>query len=522
MNTLLTVVLPILIAVGGTLALVMFTSMAFRRVVPTNMIHIVQSSKSRKIYGTIKGAEVEVPSEGNTYWEWPRWIPFIGVAVTEVPTSIFDITLKDYEAFDSDKLPFNVDVIAFLRVINPLLVAERVDNTSSLAEQVRAVIQGCVRSTMATDQIENIMGARETLSKVFSEAVSKQLGEWGLVLAKSLEFNDIRDSKDSKLIRNIVDKQRARIESESRIQVAEHNQKASLAEADAAKAVALRKEQVAQETGIRAAERLQAVGMADQESKQAVLQASQETATREVELRRVSELGSAEVNRKVAEVQARQHQEVAAINAETQSKVARVNAEADANVARVSAEADAKVALVAAEAEATSSVAIARGKSEAAALEAQGIEAIGKAKAASEEALLMAPVTAQVELAEKIGSNQQYQEFLIRKEQVAANMQVGLEQARAIAGADLKIIANSSDVSKGLTGLGSIVSTQGGFDLASALTAMSSTEEGADVLGGLVKFLSNPKLVGVAGAPVTPVASASVPAGKATKTVTAQ
>ena len=45
-----------------------------------------------------------------------------------------------------------------------------------------------------TDKIEEIMGARDSLNKTFSDAVSAQLGEWGLVLSKSLrEFaNQLR------------------------------------------------------------------------------------------------------------------------------------------------------------------------------------------------------------------------------------------------------------------------------------------------------------------------------------------
>ena len=86
--------------VGIIFVSLIFWIISLRRVVPTNMVHIVQSRKTSRPYGRGKEA-------GNVYYEWPSWIPFIGITVTEFPESIFDVSLTDYDAYDSGRLPEN-------------------------------------------------------------------------------------------------------------------------------------------------------------------------------------------------------------------------------------------------------------------------------------------------------------------------------------------------------------------------------------------------------------------------------
>jgi hypothetical protein len=85
---------------------VLIIAAALRRVVPTNMVHIVQSSKKTTPYGRDKPA-------GNTYYQFPEWIPRFGVSVSKFPESNFQVNLADYEAYDQKRLPFVVSVTAF-------------------------------------------------------------------------------------------------------------------------------------------------------------------------------------------------------------------------------------------------------------------------------------------------------------------------------------------------------------------------------------------------------------------------
>src|SRR5687767_6942582 len=72
-----------------------------------------QQERSRVSYGASQSA-------GNVYYQWPAFLPQVGVLVTRFPVSIFDVNLKDYEAYDSGRLPFRVDVHAFMRIARSL------------------------------------------------------------------------------------------------------------------------------------------------------------------------------------------------------------------------------------------------------------------------------------------------------------------------------------------------------------------------------------------------------------------
>ena len=75
-----------LLIVAGTVGVILVTAIilaaAFRIVVSTNDVHIVQSAKRTVSYG--KGEEA-----GNTYYQWPSWIPVIGIKVISLPVSVF-------------------------------------------------------------------------------------------------------------------------------------------------------------------------------------------------------------------------------------------------------------------------------------------------------------------------------------------------------------------------------------------------------------------------------------------------
>ena len=80
------------ILIGGLIAVILILAILFRRVVSTNVVHIVQRGRETIPYGT--GL-----AEGNVYYAWPSWLPRIGVNVIILPVSNFDLTLEDYEAY---------------------------------------------------------------------------------------------------------------------------------------------------------------------------------------------------------------------------------------------------------------------------------------------------------------------------------------------------------------------------------------------------------------------------------------
>lgn len=179
-----------------------------------------------------------------------------------------------------------------------------------------------------------------------------------------------------------------------------------------------------------------------------------------MDVQRVNEVRSAEIAKDVAIVKAEQDQKVKVVNATAEKDAAIISAEADKE----------------------STIQIAEGNLQSTLKDAEGVQAIGTAKADAESKMLLAPVNAQITLAKEIGENQGYQTYLIEVRKVEATEIVGKEMAGALKEADLKVIANSGNVSGGVASLGDIISPAGGTSLAGMLEALAQTDQGKAIL----------------------------------------
>lgn len=428
------------IILGAIFFVIIFIAILYRRVVPTNMVHIVQSSKKTISYGTGKDA-------GNVYYDWPSWIPGIGVAVIKLPVSNFDLSLKDYEAYDKDRVPFVVDVTAFFRISDTTVAAQRVTNINELNEQLHLIVQGAVRKVLASDFIDAIMLERSKFGDEFTQEVKDQLAEWGIESVKSMELMDIRDVPGSKVIANIMAKKTSHIEMESRKEVAENMRAAKIAEIEAEKEVDIRQQAAELVVGEKTADKDKAVGIAQEKAKQDVLAEEKETKTRSMEVLRVEQVQKAEITKAEQIVAAEQNKQTAVI--------------------------------------------ISEGALEAKKNEAAGIEVEGAAKAEAEKLMQLAPVQAQITLAKEIGENSGYQSYLISVKEIDMRGEVGKKQAEALKEADVKIIANAGDPVSGMNTAMDLLSAKGGTHLASALEGLSQSEQGAELLKSLFGLLQN-------------------------------
>ena len=426
---------------------------SLRVVVPTNMVHIVQNKKSTVPYGKGKDA-------GNIYYHWPSCIPFLGITVTEFPESIFQVNLEDYEAYDAARLPFKVDVTAFFKVNNAETVSQRVSSFAELKQQLVSVLQGSVRRILATNKLEDIMQERSALGEEFTKEIGDNINEWGVTPVKTIEFMDIRDASGSNVIRNIMAKESSRIDMESRMKVAENGQKAQIREVEAMKLVEVQKQEAEESVGLRTAEKEQNVGIAKEKANQQIKEEAKVTAEKEMEVKRVNDVKSAEIQKDVEQT-----------IAEKEKIKAEINAEAIKNAQ-----------ITKAQGEKESVVLTASGEMERAKLNAQGIEAEGKAKAIAEEAILMAPVKSQIELAKEIGKNDSYQKYLTSVKTIEAYQVVGKEFAISAGKAEMKVIATGGDVQSGMSNVMDIFTAKGGTNLSAMLTGLAQTPEGKNLL----------------------------------------
>lgn len=412
--------------------------LSLRVVVPTNMVHIVQKRNNSVPYGRGKDA-------GNVYYSFPSWIPFIGVMVTQFQESIFQINLKNYDSYDSARLPFVIDVSAFFKVANAETVAQRVASFAELQNQLESILQGSVRRILATTKLEDIMQERSSLGDKFTEEVQAQIKEWGVESVKTIEFMDLRDASGSNVIANIMSKEKSRIEKESRVAIANNTQEAETQEIEANRLVQMNRLTAEKQIGISNAEKEQQVGIANEQSKQMVLDQQISTTEKNMEVSRVSLVKQAEINKDVAIVDAQKEQQQVQINSQAELFKAQQNA--------------------------------------------QAVILEGEAKAKAEQLMLEAPVEAQIKLAREIGTNEPYQKYLITIEQIKVEGDVRKANAVALEKADLKLLVNSGEVQSGINKLTDLLSSKGGQAVNGFLSGLDKSS--ADSLSGFISSLVN-------------------------------
>ena len=83
--------------------------------------------------------------------------------------------------------------------------------------------------------------------------------------------------------------------------------------------------------------------------------------------------------------------------------------------------------------------------------EAEGTLAVGTAEAEAKRLSGMADVTPQLALAAEIGENEGYQTYLVQIRNVEKDEVVGVEQAKALQDAGIKVIANTGNVTDGVS-----------------------------------------------------------------------
>lgn len=427
---------------GGLALAVLFAFILFRRVVPANEVHIIQSAKKTMSYGK------DTPN-GNVYHEWPSSLPFIGVEVISLPVSVFELSIDNYEAYDQGRVPFVVDLTSFFRISDTNKAAQRVSTVQELRTQLEAIVQGAARSILASSDIEEIMEARSTFGEKFTNEVSSQLTSWGVETVKNIELMDIRDSANDKVIQNIMEKKKSLIEKESRTEVAENLKLAKMKEIEAQREVDLQDQQAKEAVGLRTVAQEREVALANEAKLQTVKEQQKVTTEKEMAVLKVKEVETADIAKKVEVVNAAQTKETAIIVAEGELESAKLTAAANLEL---------------------------KDK------EAQGIKLEGTAKADAKQKMEVATVASQIELAKEIGSNDGYQSYLINIRKVEADEAIGVQQADALKAADIKIISNTESATAGLTDVSQVFSSKGGQQIGAMVEGLAHTPVGKSLL----------------------------------------
>lgn len=416
------------------LAVVLIIAMLWRSVVPQDQVHIVNTAKKSKPYGDQKSVgekEVDgqtVRSFGNVYYQFPHWIPIVGVVVKRLTLNVFQVNLDNYPSYDQNKVPFMVDFKSWFIIDNPLVAAKRIKDMNELEAQLQEMLQGIVRKTMAGRTIKEIMESRSELRDTFVREVGEQCRDWGVKL-NSIEFTDIRDmdGDEFRVIDDIKRVQSSAIEKERRIAEADNEKYARLSEIQNKKEADL-EDVVAKETvETRDADRKKAVGIANEHAEQDIKAQAKITKEKEVAVSRAEQVGTAEYEKEkvIIEANAKKEFEIIEADAERQS----LSIEAQGQKQKDTLEGEGVAAKINAEGEAEANVIQKKGEARAIALDKEA-----EAKKKLQEAL-------KVELGAKA---------------IDAQKDVGVANAQALADADIRILSgdgNNGQMARFMEGL---------------------------------------------------------------------
>ena len=405
--------MEVLIGIGVLIIwLILFISMVFRKVVPTNEMHIVQRANSTTTYGKDQQG-------GNSYFNWYSWLPIIGIKRIILPATIFDITIDNYEAFDNGRVPFKVNVKGFFRIENFNLAAERLESMNELKEQLTAIVSSAIRVVLANKEINDILAERSSLGKEFMDAIIDDLKDFGVTCTKNIELMDITDSENSKIIYNIQKKKESEIERDARLAIALNEKEAKTKEIEANKAIEIAEAMKKQEVGKQNVAAEKNVKMEEEKANQEINEQKQITIEKEMSVLKTSEIEKAKIEKEKAEIEKAKEKEVKKLEAEAEAEAIKALAKGR----QEAAENDANAIIKKWEAEA---------KAKQVVLEAEAVGELKKKEAS---------VADQVKLYEVVSTNKEYIDFLLGIKAIEQHYEAEKIKGEALKWADIKYLA---------------------------------------------------------------------------------
>jgi len=414
--------------------IVLYIMTQLRKVVPTNEAHVVQTAKKSISYWK----NVDWWKNGNVYYAWPSWLPGFWVSVQKLPLSIFDLQLNDYKAYDSWKVPFQVDITAFFVIKDPEIAAQKVETITELKNQLNETLKWVVRKVLASKDIVDIMESRTEIKDEFYNQVFDAVKSWWIML-QNVEFMDIRDADGSQVVTNIMMKKRSQIEAESQIEVAENQKNAIIekenkeAEARAAAAAAKSRADIIASDSEREAqlkvienekltqnqeiEKERILAVQKEEAKQKLYEAEKLTKQKELAVKQVEEEKNAEIAKSIELIKADEQKQKMIIDAQAEKE--KTELEATADKIKVELEADAQK---------------------------KKIESIGIAKAKELDYIGTAEAKNKSQMAEALNSfSKEALDFMKKQLDVKLSEIVDLEKAKALSKADVKVISTGAN-----------------------------------------------------------------------------
>jgi flotillin len=392
----------ILIILGIILAIVVIFTFACYRIVDPSEAHLVITPTNKFVVSADDGIAT---NKKRTYFAIPSWVPFIGRAIR-----IMDVTIKEaiveQETYEKSQARYYVRSSLKYRIASVSTAAETFVDVADLENQLKEVIQASVRAVTVKYDVVDARAMKNKMQDEIKNEMDKNLSQWGLELV-NFQLVDFQDTKNSSIISDISKRREAEIQSTTRQQVAVKQKEARMQEAES--------DELARKREI---EKEKVIGEQEQLKAQKISEMQKDAMTKQYDVTQVSVIRTAEIEKQRAIVAAEQSLATETINKdkkimEGQGDRLRLEEQAKGNAAKILQDGLA---------------------------EAQAKDALQKALNLFGDNAIRALV------AEKV---------------VAKDQAIGVETAKALSQADVKVFSGGGDSGKS------------GFDLGKMITSMS-------------------------------------------------
>jgi len=395
------------IILGVILFLIVVCSFAWYRIVPPTEAHLVVTPRKKMIVAS----DESIATDGKkTYFAIPSTIPFFGRKIRKMDLTIKEIVLTQ-ESYEENQARFNVKSSTKFRIVNVLRAAETWDNDEDLKNQLMEVIVSSTNAIASHYNVTDMRSKKQEMSEAIQKEMVDDLKQWGLELT-SFQLIDFADTEHSKIISDISKRREVEIESRTREENAEKIKQARIKEAEA--------EELAKQREIA---KDQVIGEREQNRNQKISEQKKLAKEKEFEVIRVEEVKRAEIDKEKAIVKANENK----LTEEIKKEQKQLEGQGD----RLRAEEQAKGL-------------------------AAPIREKGFAEAEAKEKLQAA--------LNKFGDSAI--RALVAEKIVAMQEAVGVETAKALSQADVKVFAGGEGDAKS------------GFDLGKIISSMSASNEG--------------------------------------------
>ena len=244
------------------------------------------------------------------YFKIPGWVPGYGMVVHRMPLKILSIPIPDFLAFDKDRARFVCDIVAYGVIKDPVVAAMRFPSSlDELGQDISKVVRATTRDSTTKKPIREIINDREGIIKTINAPLTDALTHWGIDLrdVELVEFKDpeepiYKGEEPPHVIKDISSIIEVQINSEARQKNAEQIKIARLKEAEA--------EELARKREI---ERDEEIGMREQKRDQEVAKEQKVAREQQLEVTKVNQVKQQQIDKEQAIVKANQEKEVEAI-----------------------------------------------------------------------------------------------------------------------------------------------------------------------------------------------------------------